>query len=514
MASFIRRLVGRWSRSNLLVGTPGPRQSSYDGEPWLHPYLTAQNIQRFRAYSEGVWEIAKRNAASNKKALRIIFSVNMAQSMYNWARLAMAYGVTTELVLHPMDNSAISAPQWEDFDGEYANVLDGPGFLECAKSFVPEVPCSTPNLESGDFLQVYSRAKSGDLKALLHKLAVSDSMRYEVFDAHPQFATYFDWAQSLSNADVICSASAPFAAYASGRPYCLLSVGGDLQIDCGRGDWYGQAMTLAFNGARFLFVTNPHTLGHSRRLGLTNGIYLPYPMDTRRYCPGNGLARMRWEAEYGPGVYVLTTARLDSAVKGHDEDFFKMLVTLARENPALHFVFLAWGKNAEEFRQRVSTQGLEKQLIVLCPVGKKRLIDYYRSCDIVLDQFVYGYLGATALEAAAVGKPVVMKIRSEQYAPLYADDVAPVVNASKAMEIGNAIRMLASDRELREKLGRDLRAWAVRNHGEEHATQLMVAMLRLAADRVPLPKDLVNPLCDPESKEEATYHQSCLRPAT
>ena len=58
------------------------------------------------------------------------------------------------------------------------------------------------------------------------------------------------------------------------------------------------------------------------------------------------------------------------------------------------------------------------------PVGKHQLIDYYRSCDIVLDHFVYGYYGTTALEAAGIGKPVVMKLRADQDAALYRGDVA------------------------------------------------------------------------------------------
>lgn len=487
--------------------------ASTDDHPWNHPYLSAENIARFRKYSEEVWSIARDHARTSQKNLRCAFAVNMAQSMYKWARLAQSWGAEVELFLHPMDNTAISMPQWEEFDGEYPDVLNGEGFLSIASSALPEVPCTRPPIESEEFSHAFSAYMGGNIKPLLHLLAASDGMRYEIFEAHPQFLSYFNWAQALSRFDVIYCASAPFAAYASGRPYCLLSVGGDLQFDCGRGDSFGRAMTLAFNGARFLMVSNPHTLGHSRRLGLTNGVYLPYPMDTTRYCPGVATARARWEAEYGPGVFVLTAARLDSGVKGHNDEFYKMLRILVRERPSLRFVFLAWGHNADEWRKRIQSEGLQKQLILLSPVGKKRLIDYYRSCDIVLDQFVYGYYGATALEAASVGKPVIMKIRAEQYAPLYAGDVASVMNVSTPDEIARAIIALADDGRLRAEHGEAMRNWVVRNHGEEKTIPLMLALLQLAADRIPLPRDLVNPLCDPETEEEIAYHQSCLRPA-
>ena len=476
--------------------------------------MSQQNIGRFRAYSEEVWKVALDHAKLSPKNLRCAFAVNMAQSMYKWARLAGTYGATAELFLHPMDSAAISQPQWEDYDGEYPNVLDGDGFLSVAADIIPTVPCTRSELVSTKFGNAWREYRGGVTKPLLHMLAASNGIRYEVFETHSQFLSYFNWAYELSRFDVICCASAPFAAYASGRPYCVVSVGGDLQIDCGLGDWFGRAMSLAFNGGRFLLASNPHTLGHSRRLGLTNGVYLPYVMDTERYCPGEGSARTQWEVEYGRGTFVLTTARLDSGVKGHSDEFFKMLTTLARERSNLRFIFLAWGQSAQEFRRRIDSEGLQKQLIILCPVGKKRLIDYYRSCDLVLDQFVYGYYGATALEAASVGKPVIMKLRNEQYAPLYAGDVAPVMNAATPAEIRQAIIALADDGCLRAQQGEAMRAWVVRNHGEERTTPLMLALLQLAADRVPLPSELVNPLCDPETDAEIAYHQACLRPAS
>lgn len=507
--SLWRRVGDRWLSSvrASVIST------SRDAHPWKHPYLSTKNIQSFRSYSEEIWSFALSYATTARTKLRSAFSVNMAQNMYKWARLAKQYGADATLFLHAMDNTALNTPQWEEFDGEYSHIFDGNGFLAQFADVIPEVPWERIPLDSTVLANAYSAYQGGHAKPLLRLMSECNGMRHEVFSSHPSFFAYYDWAKALSQFDVIYAASAPFAAYASGRPYCLFSVGGDLQFDCGRGDWFGQAMTLAFNGGRFLMISNPHTLGHSRRLGLTNGVYLPYPMDTERYCPGFGSARAQWDSEYGPGIYVLTTARLDSGVKGHGDEFFRMLASVAQERPNLRFIFLAWGHSADEFKKRIQRGGLQKQLIVLAPVGKKRLINYYRSCDAVLDQFVYGYYGATALEAASIGKPVVMKIHADQYSPLYADDVAPVMNVSTPAEIRQAILSLADSADLRTRMGEAMRNWVVRNHGEAKTTPLLLALLRLAADRVPLPTHLVNPLCEPESEDEIAYHQSCLQPA-
>ncbi|MBR9817211.1 MAG: glycosyltransferase [Rhodospirillales bacterium] len=485
---------------------------SVDNRPWQHPFLTVENISRFRKYSEEVWQFASDYAETKRgQSLDCAFAVNMAQNMYKWARLSKVYGATSCLYLHDHDRNAISSPQWEEYDGEFSPLADFQDLIAALDNINPEVPTYRIPLKSNQFCQALSDAHGGNQKPLLRLLSQSGGVKYEALVSYREFMPYFDWVKAIASHEVIYAASTPFVAYASGRPYCVFSVGGDLQFDCGRTDVYGHVMLLAFNAARFMMVSNPHTLGHSRRLGLTNGIYMPYPMDTSRYKPGIGRAREEWVAKYGKGVYILTTARVDANVKGHSDEFIATLIDVAKNRTDAKFVFLSWGDSALKLQQLIAAEGMQDQFIVLPTVGKKRLIDYYRSCDLVLDQFVYGYYGATALEAAAVGKPVIMKMRDEQYAPLYSGDIAPVNNARNFSEIRNVILDLIDNEDLRNRRGDAMRSWVVRNHGEEKTVPLLLALLRLAADRVQLPSGLKNPLSDEMTAEEKYYHQSCLQ---
>lgn len=206
-------------------------------------------------------------------------------------------------------------------------------------------------------------------------------------------------------------------------------------------------------------------------------------------------------------------SRLDPEVKGQDEGFFKGLMEASQKNPELRFIFLNWGTKADDLRQKMAQADIGTRFLVFPPVGKKRLIDYYRSCDVVLDQFVYGYYGAAGLEAAAVGKPVILKLRAEQYNPLYGGDVMPAIPASNGAEIGMALLELAGNKEYRMEQGRKMRDWLVRNHGERRTIPLLLALLRVAADRVGLPAELKNPLWEEETEEEIGYHQACLQGA-
>lgn len=482
-----------------------------DSKPWNHPFLTHENIKDFRNYSKKVWEFANEYSKKSSQPFSTGFYVNMAQNMYKWATLAQKYGVNSELISHPQDSSALNLPQWEEFDGDFYELQNGKLFLEKNPNIKLKVPCINPKMDDNGLLKSYIDFNHGFENNFMELIHNNPTIKYETLLKYDGHYPYFELASKLSNYDVIYAASTPFAAYVSGKPYCVCSVGGDLQYDCGRNDDYGMAIRVAFNCAKFLFISNPHTLGHSRRLGFTNGVYLPYPMDTSKYCPGEAKSRKLWEQQYGEGFYVLMTSRIDKDVKGQNDLFWNGLIEVVKKNKKIKFIFLSWGNSIQEYITQFQSLGLENNFIFLSPVGKVKLIDYYRSCDVVLDQMVYGYYGATALEAASVGKPIIMKLRIEQYNALQNEDVFPVLNVENQQEMNQAILELSLDNEKCEKLGRLCRQWVVRVHGEETTVPLMINLLRLAKDNVKLPQEIqdMNPLKNSLTDEEIAYHKNC-----
>jgi glycosyltransferase involved in cell wall biosynthesis len=482
---------------------------SADLHPWEHPFLTGEHIQRFRNYSEAIWDAAVEHDRKQSEPLDVAFTVNMAQSAYLWAKIAKSFGANPSVYLHPGDNTALSRPEWEEFDGEFPDVFDGPGFLK-KHPIEPAVPVHVVPMDNRDFVDDVFAFRQGNRALLYRRLTATPGLRIEPFLGQPAIHPYFAWAEALSRHQVVMAPSVPIPAYLSGRPYCAFVVGGDLQNDCGRGDAYGAAMGLAFACARFFVIGNPHILGHCRRLGLTNAVYLPYPINDDIYCPGEGHARREWIETTGGDTFFLSTARIDKAVKGNAEELWQALGDVCRTRPGVRFVFLAWGHSAAELRERIAGHpDLRDRFLFLPPVGKKRLIDYYRSCDAVIDQFVYGYYGGTGLEAAACGKPVVMRIRPEHYGPLYAGDIAPVWNASTPADAARGVAALADKAALRAERGQQMRAWLLRTHGKNVAGRRLMAILRMTADGVRTPNGLDNPLFDVESEAEARYHKAC-----
>ncbi|MDL2279098.1 glycosyltransferase [Desulfovibrio sp. OttesenSCG-928-G11] len=476
-------------------------------DPWNHPWLGSANLREMRAYSEKVWDFALAHAARFDRPLSLALSNNMAQSMYKWSCMLARQGHKVRLFSRSDDKTAFSAPQWEEFDGN-AEDLYAQAWQE---EQMPKIPLAVPHTThcthiSWEAAETWRRwVKEADYASFFHFYRTKN-LNPAPFLLDLQVSMFAEMAQDFQGFDAAFGTMDIAPLYLSGTPYSFFSAGGDLDIICSRRDAYGDITRLAAESASFAVVSNPHAVGHLRRLGLTNGLYLPYPMDDGKYCPGPGKARKEWEAAVGQGLFVLVSSRLEKKVKGFDNNAWQALFAAAERSPDLRFVFIMWGTHAEETRRQLEDSPLCGKVVFLKPAGKVRLIDYYRSCDVVLDQLKYGYYGATALEAAACGKPVIMFIREEQYSPLYNGDVAPVENVLKHSDITAALIRLAQNRELRLEHGKAMREWLVRNHGEQKTAPLLAALLRLTADGARLPKSLQSPLLAPVSEKEAAFN--------
>jgi glycosyltransferase involved in cell wall biosynthesis len=75
---------------------------------------------------------------------------------------------------------------------------------------------------------------------------------------------------------------------------------------------------------------------------------------------------------------------------------------------------------------------------------------HYAAADIIADQFIIGWAGYFAVEAMAMGKPVICFIRRPDY--LIADIPCPIVSASPD-DLTDALRRLIVTPELRQALG-------------------------------------------------------------
>jgi hypothetical protein len=92
-------------------------------------------------------------------------------------------------------------------------------------------------------------------------------------------------------------------------------------------------------------------------------------------------------------------------------------------------------------------------------------------CDLMLDQFVIGSFGTAALEAMALGKPVVCYLTPSVVAQLPPD--APFINANRD-NLAKVLSSLLTDGSRRQEIGRQSRAYVEKYHDAHTIAQQLI----------------------------------------
>jgi glycosyltransferase involved in cell wall biosynthesis len=100
--------------------------------------------------------------------------------------------------------------------------------------------------------------------------------------------------------------------------------------------------------------------------------------------------------------------------------------------------------------ERLKGRGYALDLMIVEGIPNQRVIEMCAQADIVADQFLIGGHGIFAVEAMALGKPVICYIRKEEY--LLHPEECPIVNANPA-NLDEALEDLMNHPEKRRKLG-------------------------------------------------------------
>ena len=98
----------------------------------------------------------------------------------------------------------------------------------------------------------------------------------------------------------------------------------------------------------------------------------------------------------------------------------------------------------------------------LPPLDRPSLLDHLKAADVVLDQMALPHFGATAPQALAAGRPVVMSYRPESTEWIAAEP-APILSAFDPAEVVTAVN-LALDPEWRRSFEVRAAAWIDRYH--------------------------------------------------
>jgi glycosyltransferase involved in cell wall biosynthesis len=423
---------------------------SWDPHPWKHPWLTPDNLRSMREFSERFIE-------NDMKALeqldpinsKIGFVGNMANNLYIRAVPLRRTGHNINIYLHPHDDLIMNHPSWEEFDGTIS----------------PEDSYVKPYLEKGNSLpsvtDVYSLVEDANWVEHIES-GQADFLRNRDKKAGYSYLSNLPTLAALNKQDVNFGIQYLYLCYLANKPYMAAQCGGDVWFEASLNNELGRLQRLAYQSARVFLVSNPWSYSHARRLGLTNLVYLPYFLDETVYSPGNGSYRGKWEAQSGGDFFVLSSSRLDEKNKGSSLGI-RGFATFSKNFPNARLVLIGWGHDKEKEFKIIEELGLSDKVIVLPISGKKRLIEYLRSADVFLDQFVLGYYGSAGIEAMAVGLPIVARVESKQYEAL-CGQAPPICNANSQAEVANILNALAENKFYRNSVSEASREWFLQNH--------------------------------------------------
>lgn len=272
----------------------------------------------------------------------------------------------------------------------------------------------------------------------------------------------FKLIQMLREYDILHAYTmAPIWAQFVGRPYVANSTGSDLDILAFENNHKGWLMRRGFRKAETVWI-NTHQLNNAEKLGLSDVHFWRIPMDVEKFSHFSKREVLTLKDKYNYDLIFFSQTRHYWKVKGND----KMLRAFARfvkkEKNAI-LLTIDWGYDVDRSKLLVKDLGIEKKVVFLPFMSKRRLIEYYNASDIILEQFNVGSLGTGALEAMSCGKPMVAYFNEEDYKKCYSE-LPPILNAKTEQQIYEHLLEIGSDKLQISEIGNRTRKWIEKYH--------------------------------------------------
>ncbi|MBK7674987.1 MAG: glycosyltransferase [Candidatus Accumulibacter sp.] len=487
-------------RSSLLwpAGEPRNAWDSFDSTPWDHPWLSVENLLKFRRFSDAWFDrlLSQPKTLSAHRASHA-FVGNMANNLYIRAKVLRRRGARVDVFVHPHDTNLMSQPAWEEYGGVVPDGVTTLADLESAGQLLPEV----------DGVYRVDAAENSDIRPEDRPKGVS-------FLDFQRFRAYFfllPGLKRIAEHDSAFAVQIPYAAMLAGLPYAVSQMGGEIWYEASRDDIHGRLIREAYSRAAFYAFNNPWSLTFARRYALKNLVYLPLLIDGGQYSPGPPSCRGEWRRISGGNFFVMMTSRLDFSYKGSDIAL-RAFSRFANVTAGARLVATGWGADKEKWERMLQDLGIHDKVLVVPVAGKRKVVEYLRSADCLIDQISLGYYGATALEAMACGTPVLMKLNKEQYDALLPEGCPPVELVNNEDEVYSSLVALHADRDRSKAVGAGLREWFLKTHdNEKWGARYQASLDAVACGRLPSFAD--TPLEQPLTSEEQAYHQKQLAAA-
>lgn len=404
--------------------------------------------------------------------MKIAIYDNLANNAYIQAKVLRRHRLKVDLILDSQDRFIMSDPRWEEISVEVSKEKQDSYQLPSLR--VPWVR----NLDShpSKWVKLFLSLK--------HPRALVWALRFGGWQGVRYLMMHASEIELMSKYDLLITYGlGPILAAALGKRFIAATWGGDISIvpfyDTHPGEpainrSLAKMQRQGYRSAFRIFLSEPRYLEYASRLNLTDrSVFQPLLVDIVRYSPfSHDLRAQKIRQKYlraGEKHLIFMPSRQDWVWKGSDQAF-KGLAKLKRHD--FRILTSGWGTDYNRSIKLAKKLGLEDRVTFSKEIfSKRRLLDYYRAADMVLDQFTLDSYGTAGLEAMSTGKPLVISLNEDNYRR-YFSAPPPVVNVHSPDEIASKIEELLERGYRAKQLGLRERSWVVRNHYREAVQQM------------------------------------------
>jgi glycosyltransferase involved in cell wall biosynthesis len=247
----------------------------------------------------------------------------------------------------------------------------------------------------------------------------------------------------------------------------------------------GKLAALTYLNSEQTIVTNSDNEAPAKRLGRPY-FFLPHIVNE---CGLLGpdesvVARTAFLTQHGGNFIVFHPARQHWSLKrdtnwdkGNDQ-FFRGFALLVKETaPDARCIAVAWGETLDASKDLIAELDIVENVIWIPPQPHISMMEYICICDVVCDQFTIPTFGGIPPKAFHAGKPVVSSFDPDLHRWCF-DDLPPLLPASSAAEVHDALVRLFTDKAYAIEIGRSGADWYRRENSNARVREVLFKELK------------------------------------
>jgi hypothetical protein len=239
---------------------------------------------------------------------------------------------------------------------------------------------------------------------------------------------------------------------------------------------------LAYRLADHVLVSNGDCLEHAEWLGCQNISSVIHPVDVEQHRRIDRVEVERLRRSYDADIILFCPLRHDWKTKGTDVHLRALPFIRRAVGARVALVTTPWGAEISESRRLIEELGcLDMVRWLERPLARLDMIAHFHAADVVLDQMALPHFGATAPQALAAGRPVVMSYRPESTAWIVSLP-APILPAFTPEEVCEAV-LTALDPKWQGIFGAQAVQWIDEQHSGVRLLNDQLSIYRKILDK-------------------------------